>query len=205
MSLSSAFMLCTFRADFRYTCAYNEAAAERYVPHFRSGGFALGAYANAIRNYFNFSGRTTRSGFWVYVLFQGLLIIVAAIVDSAVFAEGSEESGLIAGSVTVFHFIPSLAISVRRLHDVNRTGWWVLIGLIPLVGFVWLLVLFCQPSEEPTNERVVASRPKVSPNADSQGPIDDVERILKLYKSGQISEQEFAALKAKIMPQPSRF
>ena len=100
------------------------------------------AISAGFRNYVNFSGRATRSEFWYWVLFAVLASIAAGLIDIALF--GLEGSSAIESLVGLALFLPGLAVSVRRLHDLDRSGWWVLLGLIPLVGVIILIVWNCQ-------------------------------------------------------------
>jgi uncharacterized membrane protein YhaH (DUF805 family) len=102
----------------------------------------IDAISAGFRNYVNFSSRASRSEYWYWVLFTVLLAIAAALVDlSIAAASGFSPIGTI---VSLGTFLPSLAVAVRRLHDIDRSGWWILIGLIPLVGIIILIVWFCQ-------------------------------------------------------------
>jgi uncharacterized membrane protein YhaH (DUF805 family) len=100
------------------------------------------AITSGFRNYVNFSGRAVRSEFWYWVLFAILASIVAGLIDLALF--GIEGSSPINSLVGLALFLPGLAVSVRRLHDLDRSGWWILLGLIPLVGIIILIVWYCQ-------------------------------------------------------------
>lgn len=103
-------------------------------------------FADAIRlgfgKYTTFSGRSCRSEFWYWSLYYLLLAGVGLIAGVA-----TDAVAPIYGIIWIVHFLPSLAISVRRLHDGNRVGWWYLLTFIPLVGAIAgivLLVWFCQ-------------------------------------------------------------
>lgn len=89
-------------------------------------------------NYANVSGRARRKEYWMFVLINGILMIIAAIFDDIF---GSFP--LIFLLYTVSVFCPSFAVAIRRLHDVGKSGWWLCIGCIPVIGSIWLLVLFC--------------------------------------------------------------
>ncbi|MFC8093439.1 DUF805 domain-containing protein [Streptomyces sp. NPDC057301] len=91
-------------------------------------------YLTALKKYATFSGRARRKEFWMFVLFHSLAALVAGVVDAVL------GWGLWLTIVYVlFSFIPTLAVSVRRLHDTDRVGWWLLISLIPLAGIVLLV------------------------------------------------------------------
>ena len=96
-------------------------------------------------NYFTFSGRSRRSEYWYWTLFGYLLFGVSILLEGLFGGEGG--IFLICLFVTL---IPSLSIGVRRLHDTGKSGWWMLIGLIPFGGIV-LLVFFVQDSEKLPN------------------------------------------------------
>ena len=101
----------------------------------------------ALKKYATFSGRARRKEYWFFVLFYVLISIVAAVIDVMT---GSFDStmgmGMLGLLVALALLIPSLAVAVRRLHDTDRSGWWVLLCLIPLIGGIWLLVLLCLDS-----------------------------------------------------------
>lgn len=97
-----------------------------------------------MKKYAVFSGRARRKEYWMFGLFQILFGMVAMIIDSMI---GFNFNGIPYGVFYMIYglatFVPSLSVFVRRLHDTNRSGWWILIGLIPLIGAIWLLVLLC--------------------------------------------------------------
>ena len=100
-------------------------------------------YLKVIRNYADFSGRARRKEFWMFVLFNLLFAFLAAIIDATIGTYNSTTGvGLFGTIYSLFVLIPGLAVSVRRLHDTNRSGWWLLIALIPVIGAIWLLVLY---------------------------------------------------------------
>jgi uncharacterized membrane protein YhaH (DUF805 family) len=106
------------------------------------------AIASVFRNYVTFSGRASRSEYWYWVLFTILGGIVTLILDHAAFAD-SDYSPL----NSIFNlvcFLPSLAVAVRRLHDIGRTGWWILITFT-IIGIIVLIVWACQKSDPGPN------------------------------------------------------
>ncbi|HEX6056859.1 MAG TPA: DUF805 domain-containing protein [Intrasporangium sp.] len=102
-------------------------------------------YLKVLRNYVGFSGRARRTEFWMFTLFNIVASIISQIIDRIF---GWEDWSAFAGPVTTLYylavFLPSLAVAVRRLHDTNRSGWWILLGLVPLVGFIVLIVFYAQ-------------------------------------------------------------
>ena len=97
-------------------------------------------FRKALYNYSDFAGRAHRTEFWFFMLFYILLVIVASFVDgmlNTVFWGGS--LGLFSGLVQLVLVVPYLAVAVRRLHDTNRSGWWLLLHFVPLLGLVLLV------------------------------------------------------------------
>jgi uncharacterized membrane protein YhaH (DUF805 family) len=102
------------------------------------------AISDAFSKYATFSGRSSRSAYWWFYLFAILVVIAALIVDVA-----AGTNGIIYALVLLGLFLPNLAVTVRRLHDSGHSGWWLLIGLVPLIGAIVLLVFTLQRSDAP--------------------------------------------------------
>lgn len=99
-------------------------------------------YLKALHNYATFNGRSRRSEYWYFVLFNIIFALVAIVLDNVLgIAMKEVPYGPIYGLYTLAVFIPGLAVSVRRLHDVGKSGWFFFIILIPLIGSIWLIVL----------------------------------------------------------------
>jgi uncharacterized membrane protein YhaH (DUF805 family) len=98
------------------------------------------AITTCFHKYVDFTARAIRSEYWYWVLFNVLAQIVATIVDVIIFGHSS----IFLAIVTLGLVLPSLAVAVRRLHDTDRSGWWILIALVPLVGAIILIVFMCQ-------------------------------------------------------------
>ncbi|MFZ4059545.1 MAG: DUF805 domain-containing protein [Ferruginibacter sp.] len=107
------------------------------------------------KNYANFTGRARRAEYWYYVLGNALLIIpfyILAIVGISTDNVGFSSLGFaVYGLVLLGTIIPSLAVTVRRLHDLNKSGWYYFIGFIPLIGGIVLLVWFFTDGNRFTN------------------------------------------------------
>ena len=93
-----------------------------------------------LTDYAKFSGRAPRSEYWFFALFTALTEIAGEIIDISVFRIGHGSFSLL---IQLALLIPSLAVLVRRLHDIDRGGWWCLIVLIPFIGMIVLLVWAC--------------------------------------------------------------
>lgn len=107
------------------------------------------AVAACFRKYAVFEGRARRSEYWWFFLFSILMQGATGLIDAAVL--GSDDIGLVNGLYNLAVFLPSLAVSVRRLHDIERSGWWLLVSLVPVVGVILLIVWFTQPGRGGAN------------------------------------------------------
>ena len=99
-----------------------------------------------VKKYFTFSGRATRSEFWWFYLFTILVIYGSFFLCIWIYPNNPEIVFSVCGVLMLLLFIPNLAVSVRRLHDVGISGWGLLIGLIPIVGPFMLLTQYLSPS-----------------------------------------------------------
>jgi uncharacterized membrane protein YhaH (DUF805 family) len=101
----------------------------------------LSWYLQALKKYAVFGGRSRRKEYWYFVLFNIIVGIVLAAIDALLGTFSSSSNiGLLSGIYSLAVLIPTLAVTVRRLHDIDRTGWWILIALVPLIGGIVLLV-----------------------------------------------------------------
>jgi uncharacterized membrane protein YhaH (DUF805 family) len=115
--------------------------------------FTMNWYLHALRNYANFSGRARRQEFWMFVLFNILFTVGAMVLDNAL---GIADPMTMYGPIYLLYalavFVPGLAVSVRRLHDVGRSGWFLFIALLPIIGWIWLLVLYLTEGQPMLNK-----------------------------------------------------
>ncbi len=110
-------------------------------------------FIKVIQNYANFSGRAQRAEYWYFFLFYLLIYIGLAIADGVTGSFSAETGiGLLGSIFALGMLIPSLAVGVRRLHDTGRSGWCVLIAIIPLIGGIVLLVFTVQDSTPSENK-----------------------------------------------------
>ncbi len=110
-------------------------------------------YLMVLKNYVGFSGRARRKEYWFFVLINFLITIALAFVDGIVGSFDPQTGfGALSGIYSLAVFIPTFAVTVRRLHDTSRTGWWLLIAFIPLIGAIVLLVFMFLDSTSGTNE-----------------------------------------------------
>ncbi len=100
-------------------------------------------YIDVLRKYTVFSGRARRKEYWMFFLFSALITVFLAVIDEFMgwkFEMGGENLGFLSTLYHIAVFIPYLAVIFRRLHDTDRSGWWFLIAVIPIVGIIVLLV-----------------------------------------------------------------
>jgi uncharacterized membrane protein YhaH (DUF805 family) len=111
-------------------------------------------YFHALRNYATFRGRARRAEFWMFALVSWLIAIPLAIIGAVLFGGSGAENGALAlvDLYSLAVFLPSLALTVRRLHDVGRSGWWLFIALVPFIGAIVLLVFYCTDSQPGPNQ-----------------------------------------------------
>lgn len=111
-------------------------------------------YIDAFRNYFVFYGRTSRKAYWMFILFNILIAWLVMLIDTGTGMPALFEYGFMRygnGPLYSFYnlllFIPSLAIACRRLHDTGRSAWWFFILCIPVIGWIWILILLLQEGD----------------------------------------------------------
>ncbi|MFN8659007.1 MAG: DUF805 domain-containing protein [Candidatus Obscuribacterales bacterium] len=100
-------------------------------------------YLKVIQNYAGFSGRAGRKEYWMFVLFNVIIMLAIAVVFGAIGAMIKVELSWVASLYSLAVMCPSIAVGIRRLHDQDKSGWWILTGLIPFVGGIVILVLMC--------------------------------------------------------------
>ena len=104
-------------------------------------------FIKCLKNYATFTGRARRKEFWFFTLSQFIVIIIANIIDAII---GSDFLFYI---LTILALIlPSLAVCVRRLHDIGKSGWWYLISLVPLIGLILLIIWFATETKQENNQ-----------------------------------------------------
>lgn len=122
-------------------------------------------------NYANFEGRARRSEYWYFTL-ANLLIVMVFVISGAIFM-GTEMEAIgtvffvLAAIYVLATIVPNLAVTVRRLHDINKSGWYYLVSWIPYIGGVWLLILTCTNGTVGTNNY----------GPDPKNPFDEIDEI----------------------------
>jgi len=100
----------------------------------------------ATGTYAQFSGRASRSEYWWFALASVIVIFVAAIID------GVAGSAIVTVIAYLYLIIPGIAVSVRRLHDTNRSGWYLLLNLVPLIGSILIFIWAVTPGDKKANQ-----------------------------------------------------
>ena len=116
-------------------------------------------FLDTIKNrYAKFDGRATRSEYWYFILFYFILALIVTLVDVLVInpmlgltPEQSQQGGILQIIVGLGLLIPTLALTIRRLHDIGKSGWWFLIALIPIIGALVLIYFYIQDSQAGSN------------------------------------------------------
>lgn len=110
-------------------------------------------YIKCLKQYADFSGRARRMEYWMFFLFNLIIAFVLGIVLGIISgATGSYGVVYLSYIYSLAVFIPGLAVGVRRMHDIGKSGWWFCINLIPLIGNIWFIVLACQDSVAGSNQ-----------------------------------------------------
>src|SRR5262245_24601527 len=110
-------------------------------------------YFAALRKYLDFGGRARRTEYWMFTLFNVLISCALALIDRFKGNLNAQAGiGLLSGVYSLAMLLPALAVSVRRLHDTDRSGWWILFGLIPCAGIVVLLFFMVKDGTPGANQ-----------------------------------------------------
>lgn len=104
-------------------------------------------FKKVIKNTFNYKGRARRKEYWYYILIASIIILIGFTLDGIL-----DTPDTLSGLAGFILFFPSLAVTIRRLHDIGKSGWWYLISAIPLIGSLILLFWNCQETSPETNQ-----------------------------------------------------
>ena len=118
-------------------------------------------YIDAIKNYVNFSGRARRKAYWMFYLMHIVVTVVVVVLNMVIF--GLEGMPVLTTIYGLFILLPGLAVAIRRLHDIGKSGWWYLIGFVPIIGIIWLIVLLATAGNSGDNQ--YGPDPKAAPEA----------------------------------------
>ena len=119
---------------------------------FKKGGIAMNfveAVQSVFSNFLNFRGRARRSEFWYFFLFVFVISFILGVIQILIWGQ---DANYLTGIFSLIILIPNIAVSIRRLHDTGRSGFWYLIGFIPIIGTIILIIWYCQDSEPGDNK-----------------------------------------------------
>jgi len=136
-------------------------------------------YLKVVRdNYVNFKGRAQRKEYWMFTLFNFIIVFALSLVDS-MFGLGGESLGLLSGLYALAVLLPAIAVSIRRLHDTEHSAWWILISLVPLIGALVLLYFYIIDGTAGTNKYGENPKGTVAPETSAKAeemPAENTEQ-----------------------------
>jgi uncharacterized membrane protein YhaH (DUF805 family) len=141
-------------------------------------------------NYFGFTGRARRSEYWYFQLFLGLLLLTGLLAP------------LLAVAVFAVLFLPALAVTIRRLHDIDKSGWHVLLIYVPVIGIVLLLIWYCRegtPGENRFGPDPFSDQSLQDPFASVSSKAEQLGKLKALFDTGTVTQAEFDKMKAEII------
>ena len=109
-------------------------------------------YIEVLKKYAVFTGRARRQEYWIFVLFNVIITVVLTMIEGIADSDSEGSRSTLATLYGLAVLIPSLAVGVRRLHDVGKSGWWMLIGLVPIIGAIILLIFAVRDSQPADNK-----------------------------------------------------
>lgn len=107
-------------------------------------------YLTVLRKYVDFEGRARRKEFWIFDLVSLIILAILYFIDGAI--RPGSDTRILSTAYSLAVFVPGLAVSVRRLHDIGRSGWWYLIVVIPVIGWIAFLIWMIRDSQTATNK-----------------------------------------------------
>ena len=108
-------------------------------------------YLKVLNHYTDFQGRARRKEYWMFTLVSSGISVILMIVDYFIGIK-ILDTGLLYLLYGLAVFIPTIAVGIRRLHDIGKSGWMMLVIIIPIAGFIWLIVLYATDSQKGTND-----------------------------------------------------
>ena len=100
------------------------------------------------KKYAVFKGRASRSEYWYFVLFNIIISIILLVICKLI----GDQKNILRTVYGLAVMLPGIGLAMRRMHDINKSGWWILINLIPLLGLIWFIVFACRDSQPGDNK-----------------------------------------------------
>mgnify|MGYP000394658603 CR=1 FL=1 len=107
----------------------------------------LNYYLEVLKKYVVFSGRARRAEFWWFTLISTIVSVILQVIEQAIGLDS-----ILSGLYSLGVLLPSIGVAIRRLHDTDRSGWWLLLALIPILGWIALLVFYFQDGDQQPNQ-----------------------------------------------------
>lgn len=170
----------------------------------------MNQYIKAMRSYVDFSGRASRSDYWLFSLFFWIFYSAAVVIDYA-FNLFNEETGFgpLSALVLLAHIVPGIALLVRRVHDTGHGGWWTVLMFVPVINLIaalYFLFKGSQPSPNiygpnpfDVNQNYVTEAKGDHPSRGAE--IDQLARLAEMRSAGAITEEEFNQMKRRLLAQ----
>lgn len=109
-------------------------------------------YLKVINSYFDFNGRSRRMEYWMFILINSIISVFCILLDTMLGTVWSIGYGPIYIGYGLAVFVPGLAVAIRRLHDIGKSGWYYLLVIIPIIGPIWLIILLVTEGEQGDNK-----------------------------------------------------
>ena len=117
----------------------------------KTNGIIMEWYLKVLNQYTDFQGRARRKEYWMFTLVSSGISVILMIVDYFIGIK-IWDTGLLYLLYGLGVFIPTIAVGIRRLHDIGKSGWMMLVIIIPIAGFIWLIVLYATDSQKGIND-----------------------------------------------------
>jgi len=151
-------------------------------------------YLEVLKKYATFSGRAQRAEYWYFILINIIVNTVLVILDVLFGTLSPNGTGLLSGIYSLAVLIPHIAVGARRLHDIGKSGWWQLIVIIPIIGWILIIIWFATDSEE-DNQYGENPKKRSHTNTTNDNSIKELEKLADLKEKGIITEEEFNSKK----------
>jgi len=126
-------------------------------------------FIDVVKKYAVFDGRARRKEYWMFVLFYAIIYVILGFIDMVIGTSAQNSfGGLLAGLFGLAMLLPSIGVGIRRMHDTNRSGWWILVSLVPCIGWIWFIVLAAQ--EGTIGDNQYGPDPKAAERGPGFGP-----------------------------------
>jgi uncharacterized membrane protein YhaH (DUF805 family) len=130
-------------------------------------------FFSVLKKYAVFSGRASRSEFWVFYLIWGIIYFVLSVIDLAIGTEIGGDVGILSFVYLFATILPAYAVQVRRLHDTGRSGWWSLLNSIPIIGTIVVIFFLAQDSQQGQGLDLTGPN-KYGPNPKEPAPVTEL-------------------------------